>query len=157
MLRINNTYKCPICGVQHNLDDCVIVKEETNRQFLKRTYDRQLSTYRTKVYQDHYWVSYYNIRICPKCARKRRIPYLIILILLALSFVVLMIRNVIMLPNKNFGNIIEQLFLVLFGGAFLGSLVFGGLTWIIQQFQTIDIDKAKENNAIAPADTVFEL
>ncbi len=62
-----------------------------------------------------------------------------------------------MLPNKNFGNIIEQLFLVLFGGAFLGSLVFGGLTWIIQQFQTIDIDKAKENNAIAPADTVFEL
>lgn len=154
---MNNTYKCPTCGELHNLDDCIIVKYETGRQFLKRTYDRQISTYRTKVYQDHYLVSYYNIRICPKCAKKRRMPYLIILILLVLPLVALMIRNVGMLPDRDLGNIIGQILLVLFGGGFLCLLVFGGLTWVIQQFQTIDIDKAKENNAIAPTDTIFEL
>ena len=114
-----NTYKCPICGKEHKLDDCIIVQEETDRKFLKRTYDRQLSTYRTKVYQDHYLVSYYNIRICPKCAKKRRVPYLIILTLFIISLVALMIRNVIMLPEKDFGSIIGQILLVLFGGGLL--------------------------------------
>lgn len=65
------TYKCPICGKEHALDDCIIVKEKINRKFLNRTYDSQLSTYRTKVFKDIYLVSYYNIRICPKCAKKK--------------------------------------------------------------------------------------
>ena len=153
----SKTYKCPICGKEHNLDDCVIIKEETGRRFLKRTFDRQLSTYRTKVYQDHYLVSYYNIRICPKCGKKRNIPYLIISVLFIIILVALMIRNTIMLPEKDFGIIIGQIILVLLGGGFLGLVILGGLAWLIQQCQKIDIEKAKENNAIVPSNSFMEL
>lgn len=156
-LNLSDTYKCPICGKEHKLDDCIIVKEETDRKFLNRTYDRQLSTYKTKVYQDNYLVSYYNIRICPKCAKERRIPYLIISALIIIALVALMIGGVIMSPEKNFDSNIGMILLVLFGGGLLGLFIYGGLAWIVQQCQTIDIEKAKENNAIVPANPLLDL
>jgi len=157
MWQIKTTYKCPICGKEHDLDDCVIVKEETKRKFLNRTYNSQLSTYRTKIYEDHYLVSYYNIRTCPKCAKQRRIPYLCSLALFVIALIALMIRNVTMIPEKDFGSIIGQILLVLFCGGLLGLLVLSGLCWLIKQIQTIDIDRAKEYNAIAPGDSFLEL
>lgn len=143
------TYKCPICGKEHALDDCIIVKEKNNRKFLNRTYDSQLSTYRTKVFKDIYLVSYYNIRICPKCAKKRHIPYVIIHALFIIALVALMIRNVVMSDLNDFGSIISGILLVLFCGGFLGVFILGGSAWIVEQFQKIDIEKAKEYNAIA--------
>lgn len=148
------SYKCPVCGKEHNLNECVIIREEVGRKFLNRTYDRQLSTYRTKVYHDNYLVSYYNIRICPHCAKKRRAPYTVVISLIAASIIALMVRNVSMLDEKDFGNIIGQIFLVLFCGGFLGLIILVVSSLIIQQSQTIDIEKAKEYNAIASNDSI---
>lgn len=38
---------------------------------------------------------------------------------------------------------------MLFCGGFLGVFILGGSAWIVEQFQKIDIEKAKEYNAIA--------
>ena len=149
-ITIQNTYKCPICGKEHHVNDCVIIKEEVDRKFLNRTYDRELSTYRTKVYHDNYLVSYYNIRICPQCSKSRKKPYIIVLLLMVVSIIALIIRNVSMLTEKDFGSVIGQVLLVLFCGGFLGLIVLGALSWLIDKTQQIDIEKAKEYNAIVP-------
>lgn len=149
-LTIQTSYRCPICGKEHSVNDCVIIKEEVSRKFLNRTYDRELSTYRTKVYHDNYLVSYYNIRICPQCLKNRKKPYKIVLLLVAASIIAMIIRNVSMLPEKDFGSVIGPVLLVLFCGGILGLIVFGVIMWLIGQTQTIDIEKAKEYNAIVP-------
>jgi hypothetical protein len=66
MWNLTSTYKCPICGEEHNSKDCVIIKQEIDRKFLNRKRNNELSTYRLKVYEENYLVKYYNIRICPK-------------------------------------------------------------------------------------------
>lgn len=147
---IQTSYRCPICGKEHSVNDCVIIKEEVDRKFLNRTYDRELSTYRTKVYHDNYLVSYYNIRICPQCSKNRIKPYTIVLLIVLVSIIALIIRNVSMLPEKDFGSVIDQVLLVLLCGGFLGLFVFGALSWLIGKTQTIDIEKAREYNAIIP-------
>ena len=149
------TYKCPICGKEHHVNDCVIIKEDVDRKFLNRTYDRELSTYRTKVYHENYLVSYYNIRICPQCSKSRKKPYKIALLLVVASIIALIIRNVSMLAEKDFGSVISIVLLDLFCGGFLGLIVLGALTWLIGKTQPIDIEKAKEYNAIVP-ENIFD-
>lgn len=142
------TYKCPICGERHRIDDCVIVNQEVDRKHTGTTsskfgFDR--------TYTKHYIVTSYNIRICHKCAKKRALALKIALVVAILAFLGMMVRNIYFLPEKTIGNIIGQFFLVLFCGGFLCLLGFGLLGWVIRQFQEIDIENAKINNAIAPA------
>ena len=52
---------------------------------------------------------------------------------------------------------IGMILLVLFGGGILGLFIYSGLAWFVQQCQTIDIEKAKENNAIVPVNPLLDL
>lgn len=86
------TYVCPICGESHNIDDCVVVNQETERKHLGTTYKGKFG-YKTSVYEKHYLVTSYNIRICPKCAKYRSLPYLCTAILIIIGIIGLLIRK----------------------------------------------------------------
>lgn len=86
------TYVCPICGESHNVDDCVVVNQETERKHLGTTYKGKFG-YKTSVYEKHYLVTSYNIRICPKCAKYRSLPYLCTAILIIIGIIGLLIRK----------------------------------------------------------------
>ena len=74
---------------------------------------------------------------------------------MVVSIIALIIRNVSMLTEKDFGSVIGQVLLVLFCGGFLGLIVLGALSWLIDKTQQIDIEKAKEYNAIVP-ENIFD-
>ena len=148
---LSSSYKCPICGEKHDIKDCVIVKQDTEWKFLNRTRNRELSTYRLRVYDEHYQVKYYNVRVCKKCVSRRKRHYIYAAIVVIIGLISLIIRNLVQFPNENFGDIVNHFLLALIPGGILGAVIYCGLCVIIAKSHQIDVEKAKQNNAIAPA------
>lgn len=65
-MTLHTSYKCPVCGEEHKIDDCVIVKQVIKSEYAGRSKTPIFSTYKMKVYEEYHNEYYYNIRICPK-------------------------------------------------------------------------------------------
>jgi hypothetical protein len=143
-------YKCPVCDTIHSKDDCVIIKQEVESTFIGRERDRANDTLRMRAYKEKYLVKYYNVRICPKCAKKRKMHYIYALIIPIVLLVLLFIRNLSSVPDNS--TVLEQLFLVLVAGGLICAFIYLILALIITKSHMIDIEKAKENRAIAVYD-----
>ena len=147
-MELTSNYNCPICGNVHYNNDSVIIKQEINRKFLYRKHNSEMSTYRMKVYDEYYQVSYYNIRICPTCAKKRKVHYYYAALVVVLGIVALMIRNLLQFPNETVGDITNSVFLALIPGGIVGGVIFILICVLIAKSHKIDIEKAKGCNAI---------
>ena len=80
---------------------------------------------------------------------KRHYIYAAIVVIIGL--ISLIIRNLVQFPNENFGDIVNHFLLALIPGGILGAVIYCGLCVIIAKSHKIDVEKAKQNNAIAPA------
>ena len=147
-MELTSNYICPLCGKVHYNNDSVIIKQEVDRKFLKRKYNSDMSTYRMKVYDEYYQVSYYNIRICPKCAKKRKAHYYYAALVIVVGIVALLIRNLLLFPNETIGDITNSVFLAIIPGGIIGAFIFFVICFFITKFHEIDIEKARRNNAI---------
>lgn len=143
-------YKCPVCDTIHSKDDCIIIKQEVESTFIGRERDRANDTLRMRAYKEKYLVKYYNVRICPKCAKKRKMHYIYALILPIVLLVLLFIRNLSSVPDNS--TVLEQLFIVLVAGGLTCAFIYLIIALIITKSHKIDIEKAKENRAIAVYD-----
>lgn len=143
-------YKCPVCDTIHSKDDCVIIKQEVESTFIGRERDSANDTLRMRAYKEKYLVKYYNVRICPKCAKKRKMHYIYALIIPIVLLVLLFIRNLSSVPDNS--TVLEQLFLVLVAGGLICAFIYLILALIITKSHKIDIEKAKENRAVAVYD-----
>lgn len=130
-------FKCPICGKVHDINDCVLIRQNVDKELIGR--DSQtvmLKTFHVKYYN----VKYYNIRICKSCDKSRKKTDKIIFGLLFCAFIVLIVNRFMTVPNYGlFGIIAGLLFFFLISG-----LVF----WIVDACRKIDIKIAQKNNAI---------
>ncbi len=143
-------YKCPVCDTIHSKDDCIIIKQEVESTFIGRERDSANDTLRMRAYKEKYLVKYYNVRICPKCAKKRKMHYIYALILPIVLLVLLFIRNLSSVPDNS--TVLEQLFIVLVAGGLTCAFIYLIIALIITKSHKIDIEKAKENRAIAVYD-----
>lgn len=142
-------YKCPVCGTEHDLKDCIRIYQQTEKKFICS--ESRRINFKTIETTNHYAVKYCCIRICPKCDNRRKWTGIALLTLGVLALIGLLIRNIYMC-DKTFSSIISQIFLVILGGGFLLSLALGVLFFIIEKLQQIDVDRARKYNAIVPID-----
>ena len=143
-------YKCPVCDTIHSKEDSIIIKQEVESTFIGRERDSANDTLRMRAYKEKYLVKYYNVRICPKCAKKRKMHYIYALILPIVLLVLLFIRNLSSVPDNS--TVLEQLFIVLVAGGLTCAFIYLIIALIITKSHKIDIEKAKENRAIAVYD-----
>ncbi|MEE1082744.1 MAG: hypothetical protein UH850_03295 [Paludibacteraceae bacterium] len=135
-----NKFKCPICGEIHDIKDCVLIRQNVDKELVGReSRSEMFRTYHVK----HYKVSYYNIRICKACDKSRKMPIKITFGLFICAMVFYTV-NLINDPNGGLLNILGLLFAFVFGGC----IILGCIFWIIDKCQEIDIEVAKKGNAI---------
>lgn len=140
-------YKCPVCDTIHSKDDCIIIKQEVESTFIGRERDSANDTLRMRAYKEKYLVKYYNVRICPKCAKKRKMHYIYALIIPIAILILLFIRNLSSIPDNS--TALEQFFIVLVAGGLICAFIYVIIALIITKSHKIDLEKAKENGAIA--------
>lgn len=155
LMTLHTSYKCPVCGEEHKIDDCAIVKQVIKSEYAGRSKTPIFSTYKMKVYEEYHNEYYYNIRICPKCAKSRSKAIYYAICPGILATILIMVNNISKLPEKTAGNVIGQILLALICGGFLGYILFLLIAFVIKKSQTIDIDEAKKNNAIAQNDLII--
>lgn len=125
-------FNCPDCGVKHSTETAVIRSIQTKSKYLRTEIKGKIIT---RLYLD----TYYKVRFCHKCARKRSIKtkiyysfFLLIIPLVSSSIVATSIGH--------------------FFGAFIGSFFLSwvplGLTNLIIMGTEIDIDHAAQCNAL---------
>lgn len=134
------TFICPYCGKEHNITDAKIDKILASSKHVSTKISGRIVT---RTYQD----SYYNIRFCAKCyKRKKRTKIILYSSILALFTILYGIHY--------FGNLDGSIlgflgFLVLL--YFLVFLGIGLLNWILDKtIYDIDFEDAANNNAIEP-------
>ena len=147
-------YKCPVCGTIHSKEDSIIIKQEVESTFIGREIV-QTTLLGMRAYKETYLVKYYNVRICPKCAKKRKMHYIYALIVPIVLLILLSIRNLSTIPDNS--TFLEQLSIVLVAGGLICAFIYVIIAIIITKSHKIDIEKAKENRAIAVYDTFNNL
>ncbi|MBR4130303.1 MAG: hypothetical protein IKU02_05175 [Bacteroidaceae bacterium] len=148
-------YKCPICDTIHSKDDCIIIKQEVESTFIGRERDYANDTLKMRAYKDTYLVKYFNVRICPKCAKKRKMHYIYALIVPIVLLILMFIRNLSSIPDKS--TVLEQISIVIVAGGIICAFIYAIIALIITKSHKIDIEKAKENRAIAIYDAFDRL
>lgn len=138
------TFICPYCGKEHNINDAKIEKILASSKHVSTKISGRIVT---RTYQD----SYYNIRFCTKCyKRKMRTKTILYSSIFVLSTILYGIHY--------FGNLDSSIlgflgFLVLL--YFLVFLGVGVLNWILDKtIYNIDFEDAANNNAIEPHDYI---
>ena len=134
------TFICPYCDKEHNIADAKTEKILASSKHVSTKISGRIVT---RTYQD----SYYNIRFCAKCyKRKKMIKTILYCLILALST---LLYGSHYLGNLN-GSIWGFLgFLILL--YFLILLVIGVLNWILDKtIFDVDFENAANNNAIEP-------
>ena len=137
-------FRCPNCRKQFNINEASVIPVNTKSKHVGTKISGRTVT---RTYQD----TYYHIRFCPSCAKKRskKISYLsrsVMIIYLLFVILYYFLNWEKLMANGGIGNVIGMVFAFLL----LGLIVFAILGWIIHLVfdKTIDIEQAAKDNAI---------
>lgn len=136
-------FTCPDCDKQFKVKDAVVRKIQTESKHVS-------TEFHGRIVERKYRDTYYNVRFCPSCAKKRKILSAIGLIIL---FVIIPLSMAIWSVSQPEGGI-GAFFGVLLGTEFLCLVAYGLWNWVTMG-ASINIEQAAKNNALAPSDLYF--
>ena len=137
-------FRCPICGKQYRIEEAVVIPINTKSEHVGTKISGRTVT---RTYQD----TYYHIRFCKSCAKKRikkeslfTWSIMIIFIVLAILFFVINWNKI--MGNGGIGNAIGLLFVLVIIGLFVMAVI----GWIKHFLfdKSIDISQAAKGNAL---------
>ena len=137
-------FRCPSCRKQFNINDATVIPINTKSEHVGTKISGRVVT---RTYSD----TYYHVRFCKSCAKKRikrqrTIIWSTISILVALLILYYIFNWDKVMAHGGIGNAIGMLFVF----AFLGLIVFAIVGWITHLLfdKTIDIEQAAKDNAL---------
>lgn len=135
-----STFKCPYCGKEHSISEAKTEKILASSKHVKTNYRGRNVIY---TYLD----TYYNIRFCPKCYKRKywtkRILYVSIFAIFTLILGLIYFRD----SNGSVWRFLASLCIFYL----LLILAVGLLNWILDKtIFAVDFEKAHQDNAIAP-------
>ncbi len=138
-----DSFVCPDCKKQIKVNDAVVIQIQTESKHIG-------TEFHGRIVERKYRDTYYDVRFCPSCAKKRKliskISLMILFIIIPLSVAIWSISQ----PGRSVGSFLGALFAT----EFLCLVVYGIWNWITMG-SSIDINEAAKNNALAPIDLFF--
>lgn len=134
------TFKCPYCGEEYNITDAKVEKVLASSKHVSTKISGRIVT---RTYVD----SYYNVRFCPSCYKRKNITkkilYSSIFVIATILYAIHYFGNL----GGSFGRFLGFLLLLYF----LISLGVGALNWILDKtIYDVDFENTHKNNAIEP-------
>lgn len=133
-------FVCPDCRKQFKVNDAVVIQIQTESKHIG-------TEFHGRIVERKYRDTYYNVRFCSCCAKKRKmiskISLMILFVIIPLSVAIWSISQ----PGRGVGSFLGALF----GTEFLCLVAYGIWNWMTMG-SSIDIDEAAKNNALAPND-----
>ena len=144
---LNLKYKCPYCGKEHEINDCVVEKILAKSKHISTKYRSRLVI---RTYRD----SYYYVRVCHKCHKKKKITLYTLQVLFFVVCPILYTLHYFKTSNNGIGNYLGVILCVYFL-CYLIYLIVGSL--IAYTMFPINFEKANKDNAILSPLEVLKL